>query len=82
MVNTSAQELLSSGVAAVLRTVEKVGKSKRSAHTSANGRKPFYSIKKNVLFSRELPLEHLWIVYVNELAVAEVNVDGKLGDWM
>ena len=46
MVNTSAQELLSSGVAAVLRTVEKVGKSKRSAHTSANGRKPFYSIKQ------------------------------------
>ena len=80
MVNTSAQVLLSSGVAAVLRTVEKVGKSKRSAHTSAIDVKRLKMVF--AYFQAPLPFEHLWIVYVNELAVAEVKVEGKLGDWV
>ena len=55
MVNTSAQVSLSTGVADVLRTVEKVGKSKRSAHTSAIDVKKLKMVfKKSRIFKHHL----------------------------
>ena len=56
MVNTSAQVSLSTGVADVLRTVEKVGKSKRSAHTSAIDVKKLKMVLKSRVFSSTITI--------------------------